>query len=251
MNPIDKFKVFYCYDDIFIEEVQMRAQKVDPKTFSRLSWDQRLQYEKEYWQKGFQRIAGLDEAGRGPLAGPVVAAAFIITPKFNMPILNDSKQLTLKQRLNCYQELVTGQWEYGIGIIEPSEIDRINIYQASRQAMLQALQQIIPEPDFLLVDALIVPGTKLPQKPIIHGDALSVAIAAASVLAKCHRDRLMEEYDQIYPGYGFAKHKGYPTREHYLALEKLGPSPIHRQSFSLQRSTELSLELFEKDEVDF
>lgn len=199
----------------------------------KLSWDERMVQERRCWEQGCQRVAGLDEAGRGPLAGPVVAALFIITPDFQCQGINDSKQLTALQRQRYFRELTNGSWEYGVGIIEPDEIDRINIYQASRQAMLQALRNLKTAPDFLLVDAMVVPDTSIAQQAIIHGDALSVAIAAASVIAKYTRDQLMIEYDKTYPGYGFAKHKGYPTAEHYRALQQLGPSPIHRRSFRL------------------
>lgn len=212
----------------------------------KLSWEERIELEKTCWGNGYQRVAGLDEAGRGPLAGPVVAAIFVITPKFNNPDVNDSKQLTPLQREKLYKLLTAGDWEYGIGIVEPDEIDRINIYQASRVAMLKALQSIQTPPDYLLVDALVIPETRIEQKSIIHGDARSVAIAAASIIAKYTRDQIMVEYEQKYPGYGFAKHKGYPTREHYEALSKYGPSPIHRKSFRLSNQ---SLNLFESKEV--
>lgn len=199
----------------------------------KLSWDERLIHERHCWEQGYRRVAGLDEAGRGPLAGPVVAAVFIIPPNFYCEGLNDSKRLTALQRERYYRELTAGGLEYGVGIIEPAEIDRINIYQASRQAMLRAINNLATAPDFLLVDALVVPDTVIAQQAVIHGDSLSVSIAAASVIAKYTRDQLMIEYDQKYPGYGFAKHKGYPTPEHYRALQQLGPSPIHRHSFRL------------------
>ncbi|MCL6591855.1 MAG: ribonuclease HII [Firmicutes bacterium] len=218
------------------------------KGLPKLSWDERLTWERGCWERGYRRVAGLDEAGRGPLAGPVVAAVFVITPEFALEGLNDSKQLTPSQREKFYQFLTSGAWEYGVGIIEAAEIDRINIYQASRQAMLKALKKLAVAPDFLLVDALRIPETTIDQQPVIHGDALSVAIAAASVIAKCTRDRIMREYDDQYPEYGFAKHKGYPTREHYEALAKFGPSPIHRVSFRLSRepaATAETLDLFE------
>lgn len=208
------------------------------KNYQRLPWQQRLVAEKNCWQRGYVRVAGLDEAGRGPLAGPVVAAVFIIRPEFDLPLLNDSKQLTVAQREHCYAHLTSGAWEYGVGVVDPAAIDRINIYQASRQAMLQALRSLAAAPDFLLVDALQVPETDIPQRAMIHGDALSVAIAAASVIAKVTRDRMMAEYDALYPGYGFAKHKGYPTREHYQALRDLGVTPLHRLSFKLEREPE-------------
>lgn len=221
-------------------------RKNEKQSYHKLPWQTRMQEEQSCWNLGFKRVAGLDEAGRGPLAGPVVAAVFVITPEFYLEQLHDSKQLTNRQRETCFRFLTSGTWEYGVGIVEPEEIDRINIYQASRQAMSRALKQLNQEPDFLLVDALTVPDTTIPQKALIHGDALSVAIAAASVIAKHTRDRLMADYDKVYPGYGFAQHKGYPTARHYEALEQLGPSPIHRRSFRLQKATVTdSLNLFE------
>ena len=211
----------------------------------KLSWEERLIEEERCWQAGFSRVAGLDEVGRGPLAGPVVVAIFIITPQFRLDGLNDSKQLTLNQRDRFYQILTSGDWEYGTGIVAPVEIDRLNIYQASRVAMRQALGNLKLPPDFLLVDAVTVPDTEIKQRAIIHGDALSVAIAAASVIAKFTRDQIMTDYDAVYPGYGFAKHKGYPTKEHYQALSELGPTPIHRRSFRLAPSANnSSLDLF-------
>jgi ribonuclease HII len=220
------------------------------KSYIHLPWEERLTAEKECWGNGCQRVTGFDEAGRGPLAGPVVAAAFIVNSNFYLPGLNDSKQLTALQRQKFYQTLTCGDYEFGIGIVEADEIDRINIYQASRLAMLKALNSLALPPDFLLVDALVIPETRIPQRAIIHGDALSVAIAAASVIAKYTRDSMMAEYDSLYPGYGFAKHKGYPTQEHYMALEKLGPSPIHRSSFRLtMKESPKSLRLFGEEEV--
>jgi ribonuclease HII len=183
--------------------------------FLKLAWEERLKEERKLWESGFQRVAGLDEAGRGPLAGPVVAAVFVITPGFFREDLNDSKQMTPVQRENCYNFLTAGDWGYGVGVVEPDEIDRINIYQASRRAMSKALQALNQAPDYLLVDALMVPDTEIPQTALIHGDA--------------------EDYDRVYPGYGFAQHKGYPTVKHYEALERLGPSPIHRKSFRLRK----------------
>jgi ribonuclease HII len=203
------------------------------KRLLKLSWDERLTLERAAWQNNYLRVAGLDEAGRGPLAGPVVAAIFVITPAFFMADLNDSKQLSLKKREICCSGLTCGVWEYAVGIIDAAEIDRINIHQATRQAMLRALTSLANPPDYLLVDALTVPETNLPQEALIKGDARSVAIAAASVIAKVTRDRMMQEYDLRYPGYGFARHKGYPTSEHYDNLRRFGPSPIHRRSFLL------------------
>jgi ribonuclease HII len=215
-----------------------------------LPWEERISHEKHCWETGYQRVAGFDEAGRGPLAGPVVASSFVIPKDFFLEGLNDSKQLTALRREKFYQILTKGVYEFGVGIIEAEEIDKINIYQASRQAMLKALQGLKTAPDYLLVDALKIPSTVINQEAIIHGDALSVAIAAASVIAKCTRDAIMLQYDALYPGYGFAKHKGYPTREHYLALEKLGPSPIHRLSFRLdKKDSPQSMNLFGENGV--
>ncbi len=216
----------------------------------KLSWNERIAFEQACWEKGYKRVAGLDEAGRGPLAGPVVAAVFIITPEFKIAEVNDSKQLTPLQREKLFHRLTSGSWDFGVGIVEPAEIDRINIYQASKVAMLEALQSLKSAPDYLLVDALVVPETTIEQESIIHGDARSVAIAAASIIAKYTRDQIMKGYELDFPGYGFAKHKGYPTREHYEALKKLGPSPIHRNSFCLdKRVTNESLNLFGNKEV--
>ncbi len=217
---------------------------------SKLGWEERTELERTCWENGCQRVAGLDEAGRGPLAGPVVAGIFVITSEFYNPEVYDSKQLTPLQRERLFKLITSGRWEYGVGIVEPEEIDRINIYQASRIAMLKALRSIQPPPDCLLVDALVIPETEIEQRSIIHGDVRSVAIAAASIIAKYTRDQIMIDYEQKYPGYGFAKHKGYPTREHYEALNKLGPASVHRKSFCLQkRKAGESLNLFEHKEV--
>ena len=214
-----------------------------------LPWEERIIHEKQCWDMGFKRVTGFDEAGRGPLAGPVVAASFVMPSDFFLEGLNDSKQLTALRRERFYQILTNGTYEFGVGIVDAEEIDKINIYQASRQAMFKALQALKTAPDYLLVDALKIPSTTIAQQAIIHGDALSVSIAAASVIAKCTRDAIMAQYDSLYPGYGFTKHKGYPTREHYLALEKLGPSPIHRLSFRLDKRDNQTMNLFGEDGV--
>jgi ribonuclease HII len=226
------------------------AKNIIDKSYIHLPWEERMVEERLCWETGYSRVAGFDEAGRGPLAGPVVAAAFVIPIEFYLEGLNDSKQLTAMRRQKFFQSLTCGTYEFGIGLVEADEIDSINIYQASRQAMLKALKELKAPPDYLLIDALAIPDTTIKQRAIIHGDALSVAIAAASVIAKCTRDAIMVKYDSLYPGYGFAKHKGYPTREHYTALEKLGPSPIHRLSFRLgKKDTLQSMNLFGEDEV--
>lgn len=188
-------------------------------------------FEKDAYQKGFQFLAGIDEVGRGPLAGPVVAAAVILPKDCVILGLNDSKQLSESKRMALKQEIEAKALAIGIGQVSPNEIDQINIYQASKKAMLQAVAALQIAPDFLLIDAMTLP-LNLPQEKIIKGDARSVSIAAASVIAKVYRDDLMKTYGQLYPGYGFEKNAGYGTKEHLLALETQGITLIHRQSFS-------------------
>ncbi len=176
-------------------------------------------------------ICGIDEAGRGPLAGPVVAGAVILPKDCEILYLNDSKKLSAARRDALYDEIREKALTYGIGIVGPERIDEINILQATYEAMRQALSQLDPKPQLLLNDAVTIPDVAYRQVPIIGGDGKSLSIAAASVLAKVTRDRLMLEYDKSYPGYGFARHKGYGTAEHIEALKRLGPSKIHRKSF--------------------
>ena len=185
-------------------------------------------------------IAGIDEAGRGPLAGPVVAACCILPKDAVILYLNDSKKVTALRREAMLPEIKEKAIAYGIGIVEEKRIDEINILQADYEAMRIALQQtnamlqakgLTDAPGLLLNDAVTIPGVDIPQESIIKGDAKSVSIAAASILAKVTRDHLMEEYDAQYPEYGFARNKGYGTKEHIEALKRLGPCPIHRRSF--------------------
>ena len=193
----------------------------------RIDFKERLTFEDEYRQQGYVRIAGVDEVGRGPLAGPVVAAAVILPDGFYHPGLTDSKQMSKVQRqaaLKHLQEVA----EIAIGIIEPAEIDEINIYQASKRAMQDAVHQL--QPDALLVDAMTL-DDDTPQLSLIKGDARSVSIAAASVVAKETRDAMMEQYAIEYPGYGFETHAGYGTPIHLQALDTLGVTPIHRKTF--------------------
>lgn len=190
-------------------------------------------YERTQRAAGFQYIAGIDEAGRGPLAGPVVAAAVILPQDIYIPFINDSKKLSPEQRTDLFGIIRKKAISYGIGIVDNVQIDRINILQATFQAMAEAVRQLNPEPQVLLNDAVDNPHIQgIPQVPIIKGDTLSISIAAASILAKVTRDRIMDQFDTLYPGYGFAKHKGYFTREHQQALKQFGPSPIHRRSFA-------------------
>lgn len=176
-------------------------------------------------------ICGIDEAGRGSLAGPVVAGAVILPKDCEILYLNDSKQLSAKKREELYDEIVEKAVAYGIGMASPQRIDEINILQATYEAMREAVGQLGVMPEVLLNDAVTIPGLDICQVPIIKGDARSVSIAAASILAKVTRDRLMAQYEDVLPGYGFARHKGYGSQEHIEALKTLGPSPIHRESF--------------------
>lgn len=185
-------------------------------------------YEHKYEDLGW--ICGIDEVGRGPLAGPVVAGAVILPRDSKILHLNDSKQLTAKKRDELYDVIMREAVAVGIGYASPARIDEINILQATYEAMREAISKLSVKPDVLLNDAVKIPQVDIRQVPIIKGDAKSVSIAAASIVAKVTRDRLMEEYDKVLPGYGFASNKGYGSAEHIAALKEIGPSPIHRQS---------------------
>lgn len=190
-------------------------------------------YERQAWASGCVRVAGVDEVGRGPLAGPVVAAA-VVLPRVGAPSgLMDSKCLTPaeRERLAHLLEQTPGI-QIALATVSVAEIDSRNILRATHTAMRSALRDLAPPPDFALVDGLPVPDLPVASRAIVGGDRQSASIAAASIVAKVYRDRLMTEYDQLYPGYGFARHKGYGTREHLERLEALGPSPIHRRSFA-------------------
>ena len=188
-----------------------------------------MRYEREYEAEGL--IAGIDEAGRGPLAGPVVAAAVILYPGVEILGINDSKKLSEKAREALYPEILERSMAVGIGIVSAGRIDEINILQATYEAMRKAVSQLCFQPDVLLVDAVTIPGIGIRQVPIIKGDAKSLSIGAASIIAKVTRDRMMRELDEVYPEYGFAAHKGYGTAAHIAALKEYGPCPIHRTSF--------------------
>lgn len=186
-------------------------------------------YERKY--DDYTYICGIDEAGRGPFAGPVIAAAVILPKDFDILYVNDSKQLSPKKREELYDEIIKHAVSYGIGSIPPDKIDEMNILQATYAAMRQAVRNMEVRPDILFVDAVTIPDVSIPQVPIVKGDAKSISIAAASILAKVTRDRLMIAYDKVFPGYGFAENKGYGSKQHIEALRRLGPSPIHRKSF--------------------
>lgn len=188
-------------------------------------------FEKKAFKKGYSTVAGIDEAGRGPLAGPVVSAAVILPHDFEHGEINDSKKLTPRRRSVLYDTIYKEAVSIGLGIIDPVEIDRINILQASLLSMLMTVKTLKPQPDYLLIDGPFKIKSGLPQESIKKGDSLSVSIAAASIVAKVTRDRLMQLYDLEYPQFEFSKHKGYPTKAHKAAIRKFGPCPIHRRSF--------------------
>ena len=207
---------------------RVRRRTADARRQERL-----LTLERRLRGRGARLIAGVDEAGRGPLAGPVVAAAVVLPEKVSLPGLDDSKKLTPEGRDRFFDEIQRQAIAVGVGEVDNEEIDRINILQASLKAMRGAISALNVRPDRVLVDGNQRPGSGLPEVAIVDGDASSLSIAAASVIAKVTRDRKMIEYDREFPGYGFARHKGYGTREHIDALNRLGPCPIHRRSFQI------------------
>lgn len=186
-------------------------------------------YEREYSQ--YEYICGIDEVGRGPVAGPVVAGAVILPKDCDILYINDSKKLSEKKREELYEEITSKAIAWGIGMISPERIDEINILQATYEAMREAIANLKVKPDLLLNDAVTIPGVDMKQVPIIKGDAKSISIGAASIIAKVTRDRLMVEYDKIFPEYDFAGNKGYESASHAKALREVGPCPIHRRSF--------------------
>ncbi len=187
------------------------------------------EYEYKYQERGM--LCGIDEVGRGPLAGPVVAGAVILQKDQEILYLNDSKKLSEKKRELLYDEIMEKAVAVGIGVIGPDRIDEINILQATYEAMRMAIGNLKVRPDLLLNDAVTIPGVETPQIPIVKGDAKSVSIAAASIIAKVTRDRMMMEYENLYPGYGFASNKGYGAAKHIAALKEIGPCAIHRRTF--------------------
>ena len=200
-------------------------------------------FELELWRDGVKAVAGVDEAGRGPLAGPVVAAAVIFPPSISDAFgINDSKKLSPKNRERLEPLIKNEALSVGVGIVDHAEIDRINILQATYKAMQIAIQQLSRSPDFALIDGRGVPDLEMPCKPIIKGDSKSISIAAASIIAKVTRDRIMIEMCEKYPQYGFEQHKGYPTKKHIQAIREFGLSPIHRRSFRPQQLKDIYAE---------
>lgn len=212
-------KLLVSYEKRQLKRVQALAQ-----------FQNRFSYEKEFWQKN-QLVAGVDEVGRGPLAGPVVTAAVILPHNFDLIDVNDSKKLSPKKRKALFPQILAKAVSVSVGLANSDVIDRINIYEADRLAMAHAVQGLKVKPAALLVDAMNVP-LNIPQIKLIHGDAKSNSIAAASIVAKVFRDNLMDAYGEVYPEYDFKHNAGYGTREHMKALKKYGPTPIHRRSFA-------------------
>ncbi len=207
----------------------MRKISEEKLALERVRLEGMREFENKYSDLAY--VAGIDEAGRGPLAGPVVAAAVILPKDIFLPFLNDSKKVTEKRRDVLFDEIKQNAIAYGIGIASNTLIDEINILQATYEAMREAINSLEKTPDVLLVDAVHIPDINIKQVGIVKGDAKSVNIAAASILAKVTRDRIMAEYDKIYPEYGFASNKGYGTATHIAALKEVGPCAIHRKSF--------------------
>lgn len=217
------------------KSVQSLALKLAKKLDAIRKEEERLElintFENEGYANGYTYIGGIDEAGRGPLAGPVVAAVVVFKPGTKIEGINDSKKLSEAKRDELFNIIKEEALDYGIGIVNNEEIDEYNILNATYMAMKKALNCLKNTPDYLLIDAATIPGIDIAQKPIVKGDSKSISIAAASILAKVTRDNLMYQYDDIYPEYGFKGHKGYGTKEHYEAIEGNGITPIHRKSF--------------------
>ncbi|MDD5454242.1 MAG: ribonuclease HII [Candidatus Ratteibacteria bacterium] len=188
-------------------------------------------YESKLWHRDIKFVAGIDEAGRGPLAGPVVAAAVIFHPFKKIDGIKDSKQLSPSKREELFELISKEALDWGVGIVSERIIEKINILQATRLAMLKAVQEIKTHPEFLLIDGHISVDVEIPQQPIIDGDGKSFSIGAASIIAKVTRDRMMQKYHKLFPEYGFDKHKGYGTQKHFQALQTYGPCPIHRRTY--------------------
>lgn len=209
--------------------VKKAHKQIDDYEKELLRTEKMKEYEKKYGEYAY--ICGIDEVGRGPLAGPVVAGAVILPKDCDILYLNDSKQLSEKKREELNEIILEKAVATGIGVVSPERIDEINILQATYEAMRQAISKLSVKPELLLNDAVTIPKVEIPQVPIIKGDAKSISIAAASIIAKVYRDHLMVQYDEIFPGYGFAGNKGYGAPAHMEAIRTLGPTPIHRRSF--------------------
>lgn len=213
-----------------IQAIAKRKRELQKQVDEDLRLEKMLAYEKELYTQGIQLIAGVDEVGRGPLAGPVVAAAVILPEDCKISGLNDSKKIPKSKHKEIYEAVLQNAVAIGIGIKDNQVIDQVNIYEATKLAMMEAIGQLEPQPQHLLIDAMKL-DLPIPQTSIIKGDANSLSIAAASIVAKVTRDQMMEEFDREYPGYDFAQNAGYGTVKHLAGLDKLGVTPIHRRSF--------------------
>lgn len=231
VSKIQNFIDVYKVDDRGgVQKIVATAEKRLEKYFAELNRTESIKkYENQY--DNYLYICGIDEVGRGPLAGPVVAGAVILPKDCDILYINDSKKLSAAKREELYEEIMEKAVATGLGFIGPERIDEINILQATYEAMRQAIGKLDPQPDLLLNDAVTIPEVTIDQVPIIKGDAKSISIGAASIIAKVTRDRLMEEYDRMFPQYGFASNKGYGSAEHIAAIKEYGPTPIHRKSF--------------------
>ena len=215
--------------------ISKRKRELQKQVDEDLRLEKMLAYEKELYTQGIQLIAGVDEVGRGPLAGPVVAAAVILPKACKIPGLNDSKKIPKSKHKEIYEAVLQNAVAIGIGIKDNQVIDQVNIYEATKLAMMEAIGQLEPQPQHLLIDAMKL-DLPISQTSIIKGDANSLSIAAASIVAKVTRDQMMEEFDREYPGYDFAQNAGYGTAKHLAGLDKLGVTPIHRRSFEPVKS---------------
>ena len=231
VQQIQQFIDYYKVDERGgVQKLVSIAEKRLEKYMAELARTESIKkYEKEY--DNYLYICGIDEVGRGPLAGPVVAGAVILPKDCDILYINDSKKLSAAKRDELYDEIMEKAVATGLGFVSPERIDEINILQATYEAMRQAINKLNSQPDLLLNDAVTIPGVTMKQVPIIKGDAKSISIGAASIIAKVTRDRLMEEYDHMFPEYGFASNKGYGSAEHIKAIKEYGPTPIHRRTF--------------------
>lgn len=215
--------------------ISKRKRELQKQVDEDLRLEKMLAYEKELYTQGIQLIAGVDEVGRGPLAGPVVAAAVILPENCKIPGLNDSKKIPKSKHKEIYEAVLQNAIAIGIGVKDNQVIDQVNIYEATKLSMMEAIGQLEPQPQHLLIDAMKL-DLPIPQTSIIKGDANSLSIAAASIVAKVTRDQMMEEFDREYPGYDFAQNAGYGTTKHLAGLDQLGVTPIHRRSFEPVKS---------------
>ena len=218
-----------------VQAIAKRKREIQKRLDEEERLEGMLAYEKECYARGIEFIAGVDEVGRGPLAGPVVAAAVILPKGSKIPGLNDSKKIPKSKHKEIYEAVLQEAIAIGIGVKDNQVIDQVNIYEATKLAMMEAIGQLDPQPQHLLIDAMKL-DLPIPQTSIIKGDANSLSIAAASIVAKVTRDQMMEEFDKEYPGYDFAQNAGYGTAKHLAGLDKLGVTPIHRRSFEPVKS---------------